>query len=127
MALLLFGAVVLAGCVTSTVESRKKERPGVYAALSSEQKALVDQGRIQVGMSADAVYLAWGPPAEILEEENQEGHTTIWVYVGQWVEEYRYWIGRRLESDFYPRAYVRAQIFFRNGVVVSWRTLPKPL
>jgi outer membrane protein assembly factor BamE (lipoprotein component of BamABCDE complex) len=127
LALLLLSAFVFTGCVTSTVESRKKEHPNFYASLPPDQKTMVDEGKIKVGMSPDAVYLAWGQPAEVLEEENPEGHTTIWDYVGQWVEEYRYWIGRRLEFDYYPRDYIRAQIFFRNGAVVSWRTLPKPV
>ena len=78
-------------------------------------------------MAPDAVYIAWGPPAEVLENETPQGHTTVWVYYGQWVQEYRYWIGRRLESDYYPRSYIRAEVVFRNGVVASWRTLPKPL
>jgi hypothetical protein len=125
--LVLLSLFVLAGCATSTVESRKKERTATYASLPPEQKELVDQGKIKIGMTPDAVYLAWGAPAEVLEEETPEGQATIWVYQGQWVEEYRYWIGRRLESDYYPRNYIRAQIFFRNGVVSSWRTLPRPV
>jgi hypothetical protein len=115
------------GCSTSSsVQSRKKERPTTYNALPEEQKSLVDQGRIQVGMSPDAVYLAWGPAAEVLESETPQGHTVTWVYYGQWVEEYRHWIGQRLESDYYPRSYVRAEIIFQSGVVLNWRTLPKP-
>ena len=127
LAFLLLSAFVLAGCATSTVEGRKKERASTYASLPPEQKELVDQGKIKIGMTPDAVYLAWGAPAEVLEDETPDGHTTTWAYQGQWVEEYRYWIGRRLESDFYPRNYTRAQIFFRSGVVSSWRTLPRPV
>jgi hypothetical protein len=125
--LLTFLAFSLLGCATSSVETRKKERPAYYAALTPEQKQLVDQGKIQVGMTPDAVYLAWGSPAEILESETPEGHTTNWIYHGQWVQEYRYWIGPHLESDYYPRDYVRAEIVFQKGTVVSWRTLPKPV
>jgi hypothetical protein len=120
-------ALCLSGCATSTVDSRKQERAAVYSSLPPDQKQLVDQGRIRVGMTPDAVYIAWGPPAEVLESETPQGHSTIWVYQGQWVQEYRYWIGRRLESDFYPRNYVRAEIIFQNGVVASWRTLPRPM
>ena len=119
--------LLLVGCATSTVESRKHERPADYTALPQEQKALVDEGKIKVGMSPDAVRLAWGPPADVVESETAQGHTTVWVYLGQWAEEQRYWIGRRLESDYYPRSYVRAEIIFQNGTVTSWRTLPKPV
>ena len=125
--LLALLALGLAGCSTPTVETRKKERPSAYATLPPEQKTLVDDGKIQVGMPPDAVYIAWGQPAEVLESETAQGHTTHWIYHGQWAEEQRYWIGRHLESDYYPRAYVRAEIIFQNGVVASWQTLPKPV
>ena len=125
--LLALLAFLLVGCATSTVATRKQERAAAYAALPAEAQTLVDEGRIKVGMSPDAVYIAWGAPSEVLESESAQGHVTIWVYHGQWVEEYRYWIGRRLETDFYPRGYVRAEIVFQNGVVASWRTLPKPV
>lgn len=90
-------------------------------------------------MNTDAVYIAWGPPAEILESESGQGHSTIWIYHGQWMEETRYWtfrevshegstfLERHLESDYFPRSYVRAEIVFENDRVRSWRTLPKPL
>jgi hypothetical protein len=126
-ALWIIAGLLLAGCATSTVLTRKQERAAAYSALSAEDKALVDEGRIRVGMAPDAVYIAWGPPAEVLENETAQGHMTIWVYHGQWVEEQRYWIGRHLESDYYPRSYVRAEIVFQDGVVSSWRTLPKPV
>ncbi len=127
LALLALLGCMLAGCATSNVLTRKQERAAAYAALSADDKALVDEGRIRVGMVPDGVYIAWGPPAEVLESETAEGHMTVWVYHGQWVEEYRYWIGRRLESDYHPRSYVRAEIVFQNGVVSSWRSLPKPV
>ena len=123
--LALIGCLLL-GCATSSVETRKKERSSAYSSLPADQKALVDEGKIKVGMTPDAVYLAWGSPAEVLESETAQSHSTVWVYQGQWVEEYRYWIGRHLESDYQPRTYVRAEIIFQNGTVASWRTLPKP-
>lgn len=116
----------LFGCSTSSIETRKRERPATYEGLSTSHKHLVDEGKIQVGMAPEAVYLAWGPAAQVVESETAQGHTTIWIYHGQAVEEYRYWIGRRLESDYHPRTYVRAEVFFENGRVSSWRTLPKP-
>jgi hypothetical protein len=136
--LLVLSAFLLTGCATSTIDSRRQERLSAYAALPPEQQQLVDKGQIKVGMSADAVYIAWGPPTEILEQETQQGHTTIWIYHGQWLEESRYWtyreisrdgstyLERRLESDYFPRSYIRAEIFFVNGAVVRWQTLPRP-
>lgn len=119
------------GCATtSTIESRKQERVAAYAALSPEFKSLVDGGQIRKGMSEDAVYIAWGRPAQILQQEDQSGAATIWLYEGGWMEETRYWYGRRyprLEHDYQPRSYVRAEIVFVDGRVVSWRTLPQPV
>jgi hypothetical protein len=128
-----------AGCATSTIESRKKERMASYNALPPDQKQLVDQGQIKVGMGADAVFIAWGPPSEVLESETEQGRWTTWVYHGQVMEESRYWtyreiardgttfLERHLESDYFPRSYVRAEISFQNNMVKSWRTLPQPV
>ncbi|MDB6040435.1 MAG: hypothetical protein JWM99_4276 [Verrucomicrobiales bacterium] len=110
-----------------------------YQALSPEQQKLVDDGQIKVGMSADAVYIAWGPPSETLESEDQRGHATIWRYYGTWLQENRYWayrettvggpdlqLERYLTSDYNPRDYVRAEIVIVGGNVQSWHTLPRP-
>jgi hypothetical protein len=125
--LLLLALLVLgAGCATNTVESRRKERGAAYASLPPAMKTLVDQGQIKVGMPPDAVYIAWGPPAQVLQGETQTSATTIWVYEGGWMEETRYWSHHRLLFDYQPRTYVRAEIVFENGAVREWHTLPQP-
>jgi hypothetical protein len=132
----------LAGCATkSTVETRKLERLSAYEALPADQKAMVDAGQIRIGMSSDAVYIAWGKPSEILESEDpQQGHLVFWRYYGSWLEENRYWayrevnrgprggiyVERYLTSDYSPRDYVRSEIVLKDGKVISWRTLPRP-
>jgi hypothetical protein len=132
----------LAGCATkSTVEARRQERLSAYEALPPDQKGMVDVGQVRVGMSTDAVYIAWGKPSEILESEDpQQGHLVFWRYYGSTLQETRYWAyrevnrGRRgglyleryLTSDYSPRDYVRSEIVFKDGKVISWRTLPKP-
>ena len=141
MTRLLFSALLglLVACSTSTIETRRTEKPAAYNALSPEEKQLVDQGQIKVGMSADAVYIAWGQPAEVLEAEDASGHITTWRYYGSWLQESRYWayretrrggadlyLERYLVSDYQPRDYVRAEISFKEGKVLSWRTLPRP-
>ena len=112
-----------------------------YSDLSPEEQQLVDQGQIKVGMSADAVYIAWGPPAQVIEAENPQGRVTTWLYHGSWMQENRYWayretragpgpdifLERYLISDYTPRDYLRAQIQFVDGRVHSWQTLPRPL
>ena len=129
------------GCGTpSTIESRRGEKQSAYSTLAPDEKALVDQGQIKMGMSLDAVYISWGKPAEVLESEDpQRGRITTWQYHGSWLQESRYWayretrrggddlyLERYLVSDYQPRDYVRAEITFKDGRVLSWRTLPRP-
>lgn len=127
----LLPMVLFAGCATrNTIQSREQEHPAAYAALSPEIKDLVNQGQIKVGMTTNAVYMAWGPPAQVLQSGNQAGESTTWVYIGNFLEQTRYWAGRRypyLYYDYQPRAYVRAEIIFVNGVVQAWHTLPQPV
>lgn len=131
----------MTGCATpSTIETRRNEKPGAYVALASEEQKLVDEGQIKIGMSADAVYIAWGKPSEVLEsEDGQQGRITTWRFYGSWMQESRYWayretrrggddlyLERYLVSDYQPRDYVRAEIHLKEGRVLSWRTLPRP-
>lgn len=129
-----------AGCATtrSTIDTRKQERYGVYSGLSPEFRALVDEGRIKVGMPMDAVYIAWGKPAQVVGGESAEGAHTVWLYEGTQLQEYRYWAYRpyssryryysspSLEYDYYPASYTSAEVIFENGVVKQWRTFPAP-
>ncbi|MSU58053.1 MAG: hypothetical protein EXS35_07725 [Pedosphaera sp.] len=128
---LLLAGLLLTGCATrTTIQSRKQERATAYAALSPEFQKLVDDGQIRRGLSEDAVYIAWGKPAQILHQEDARGAVTTWLYEGGWMEETRYWTGRRsarLEHDYQPRTYVRAEIVFVKGAVESWRSLPQPV
>jgi hypothetical protein len=123
---ILLAGLVLAGCATSTVQSRKQERYAAYEALTPEMRGLVDQGQIKVGMTTDAVYIAWGPAGRVLQGENEAGKTTTWVYYGSYVQEVRYWGYRNLHYDYYPTTYVRAQVVFVDGVVKSWQTYGAP-
>lgn len=131
--------VVVTGCKSSTVETRRVERSAAYSSLPADQRELVDKGQIRVGMSQDAVYIAWGKPAQVVASEDKSGRKTQWLYHGTWLEENRYWsyrevsrdgrtyLERYLDRDYNPRDYIRAEITFQNGVVASWRTLPRPL
>jgi len=118
----------LTGCATSTtIESRKKERYAAYQALPPELKSAADQGQVKPGMTADAVYISWGPPSQIIRGGDEGGETTTWIYTGGYVQETRYWGYRRLHYDYYPGTYVRAQVVFVNGVVKQWQTFPEPV
>jgi len=139
--LMLAGAAacVIAGCATpSTVESRRTERLQAYETLPSDQRALVDQGQIKVGMPEDAVFIAWGKPDQVLQSEDASGRRVTWLYLGTTTDEYVGWryystpgpngsyYSRRLERDFNVREYVSAELIFRDGRLESWRTLPRP-
>src|SRR5688572_25595450 len=92
LGLVLSLALMAVGCATSTIEKRREERSSTYTALTDEQRALVDQGQIKVGMTADAVYIAWGKPTQIITSQTSEGKTlTTWVYHGTTWQEHRYW------------------------------------
>lgn len=131
-------ALVL-GCATkSTVESRQLERLAAYEALPVDQRQLVAEGQIKVGMNQDAVYIAWGQPAQILSSEDESGRVNTWLYQGETTDEYLGWryvevtgpkgsyLSRRPETTFTVREYVSAELIFRDGLLQSWRTLAKP-
>jgi hypothetical protein len=126
--LLLLTGMLLMGCASSSIESRRRERAAAYAGFPSDVKTLVDQGQVRRGMTQDAVYIAWGKPSQILQQEDQRGMVTFWLYHGGWLEETRYWTPhtRFPITDYQPRTYVSAEITFVNSIVDSWRTLPKP-
>jgi hypothetical protein len=135
--LILMLSLFVAGCKTTTVQTRKAERSSAYTNLPPEFQSQVDQGRIKVGMPMDAVYIAWGKPSQILQGESSEGPLTTWLYHGITYEEFRYWNWRPyysrygywsdpyLERDYVPRTYVRAEVVFQNGKVKSWSSLPR--
>lgn len=135
----LGGLLVVAGCATQpTVESRRSERAAAYAALPPEQRELVDQGQIKVGMNEDAVYIAWGAPAQKLQSEDAAGRVTTWLYQGTTTDEFVGWrytevpgpngsyLTRRVDRDFNVREYVSAELVFQGGKLRNWRTLAKP-
>ena len=131
-------SMLLGGCQTSTVETRKVEKASAYEQLDPALRALVDSGQIKVGMPADAVYIAWGAPAQILQSEDATGAITTWLYEGTYLQEHRYWnyrevslrdgifLERYLDTEYNPQSYWSAEITFVNGIVQRWRTLPRP-
>jgi hypothetical protein len=139
--LLIAVVALLTGCAaTPTLEQRRAQRAAAYAELTAADKALVDAGRIRIGMNEDAVFIAWGKPDEVTESEDQNGLLKQWVYRSFYFTENRYWTYREgpgvagqpivferfLQTDLDSRSYISAQITFKDGKVVNWRTLPKP-
>jgi hypothetical protein len=130
------------GCATkNTIQSRRQERSAAYTVLTSEQRALVDQGKIKSGMSEDAVYVAWGRPSEMLKGESGGNSTTTWVYTRTAAQERRYWnLHQRdpadvrnayrylptIDSEFVPVRQTASEVVFENGLVKSWRQIMTP-
>ncbi len=138
--LILLTSLVLTGCATTSISSRKQERLGSYNVLPAEQRLAVDTGQIKVGMTEDAVYIAWGKPSQIVRGESSAGAIVTWLYTGTYFDEYRDWSyyghyhsyrGRHYTApymtyDYVPRNYIRAEVKFEGGVVKEWRSLPGP-
>jgi outer membrane protein assembly factor BamE (lipoprotein component of BamABCDE complex) len=137
--LLAATTMFLAGCATSTVESRRTERMAAYNSLPEDQRALVDLGQVRVGMNQDAVYIAWGAPQQKTQAEDGQGLSETWVYSSSTLDTYNYWtfrertdrqgrtyLDRVLETDSQINSYVSAEITFADGKVKSWRTFPTP-
>ena len=139
---LLAFALCVVGCATrSTIQSRQQERTAAYAALTPEDRALVDQGQIKSGMSEDAVYVAWGRPSELMKGESGGNPTTTWVYTRTAAQERRYWnLHRRdpadvrntyrflptIDTEYVPVRQISAEVVFENGLVKSWRQITPP-
>ncbi len=130
--LVLCVALGLSAC-QSTVTSRKKQRPAAYQALPLGERVLVDAGRIGPGMDTNAVYLAWGPPSEILAEPGDDA-TVTWLYYGTGTRDVRnwhwnpdtYWGSYDIRHNRVPLRYLEAEVTFHDGRVSGWHTYPVP-
>ena len=136
---LLCCGAILCGCASSTIEKRRAERITAYETLSPEYQQLVNAGEIKTGMPKDAVYIAWGKPDDITYSEDSHGKLETWLYYGRYMKEYRYWnyrainrgdgeeyLVRHLESDYNPESFLKAELIFLRGKLISWRTYPTP-
>jgi hypothetical protein len=140
--LLLLATGFLAGCATpqQKMEKRKQEKYTAYASLPADQKAAVDKGQITPGMPMDAAYIAWGKPDQVVTSGSDAGTFVTWLYLNVYLQSYfvgggwgygglcygpyGYYAGPYI--DYYPVSYVSAEVVFHDGVVKSWRTLPRP-
>lgn len=137
--------LALVGCATPdrtdprSVAKRREQRAAAYAALPQEHQALVDQGQIRAGMNEDAVFIAWGAPAQVLRSGDASGESVTWLYESTTSDNYLTWnfrevtrkdgstyLDRFMDRDINVRNYVSAELTFRAGRLASYRTLPKP-
>lgn len=128
--------ILLVGCAGNKTDTRKREKAAAYAGLPAAHQRLVDEGKIDVGMSADAVYIAWGKPA--MTVPTTPGNFT-WIYRCNDTDAYSAWQFRPLPAPgrgtyytvergtrFVGIEFDCAEVNFEGGVVKNWRKLPKP-
>ncbi|HLH56806.1 MAG TPA: hypothetical protein VKY92_24685 [Verrucomicrobiae bacterium] len=72
--------LAIVGCSSSNLEARRQAHPADYAALNPAEKASVDRGRLQPGMTTNAVLLAWGQPTIISSISTPNGPYIVWEY-----------------------------------------------
>lgn len=73
---------LVVSCVSPTPASRIAGSPWLYERLPEKQRELVRQGRLERGMSPDAVWLAWGEPSLRIEGWEKGKATLRWDYAG---------------------------------------------
>lgn len=124
----------LSSCA-STPTTRIEKNQGIYNQLSLRDQELVSNGKIEEGMSAQAVYLAFGSPDRKLEGESNGLKTMRWdytsltpIYTNRFYGGFGYGGGcryrRRGFFGFSPRVdYIpsrSATVWFEEDRVRSW-------
>ena len=74
-------AAVLLLTSCGTTGQRISQHPEIYQRLSPRDQALVSQGQIRLGMTMDAVWLAWGIPEQKIPGYGRGHPTETWVYL----------------------------------------------
>ena len=127
----------VAGCAT-TPESRIAQNPGEFARLTPDEQTMVRNGKVGIGMDADAVKLALGDPDRVTFETTDKGQFEIWhyettvyydgafLYPGPyWGHRHPYWGGYWGPGPWALNApaavYDRFRIILANGRVTSIR------
>lgn len=126
-------ALSLAACAP-TRQQRIAADPAAFNALPATQQVLVEQGRLALGMSKEAVRLALGEPATVMAGQGRSGREIeLWVFQGR-RQVYVHPTGLGLGYDYYFRhgtwaaarggvahvPYVRTTVEFTDGEVSSW-------
>jgi hypothetical protein len=125
--LVILAGLLLSGCVIeNTIDTRRQERMNAYNAMPPDIRAAVDAGQLKAGMDANAVYIAWGAPAQILNGGDASGETTTWIYRGVYTQVVSFYGPYRVHYAYTPVSYTRAQVVFSDRLVRNWQTFPSP-
>jgi hypothetical protein len=103
--LMMLSPLLLIGCASAHIAARRQAHAADYAALTAEEKALVDRGELCQGMGTNAVLIAWGQPSIISTTLTPNGPFVTWEY-------YR----KRAGTD----------LSVRREVMVPWSSTPVP-
>lgn len=68
------------GCESSGVSARIQEKSAVFATLTPEQQQTIQEGAIELGYTADMVYMALGKPSKVKTQDDPEGRVEMWTY-----------------------------------------------
>lgn len=69
-----------AGCASTDPQARARQRPG-FNALPAAERRLALAGQVRDGMSADAVFVAWGRPTQVYRGTANGRPLEAWVYL----------------------------------------------
>lgn len=144
--LLILPIAFLAACTPeASVNRRIEKNPEWYGELSQNQQLLVKQGRVEEGMSKNAVFLAWGPPDHVRKGRKSGSDIETWIY-DDYVPHIQHRIGVSygpgwgryggygygIYDPFWGLPYYghdvhysrtpTAKAVFRNGRVVEWQS-----
>lgn len=82
--MLALAAGLLGGC--TTFERRAREKAEVFATLSPETRARLENKSVEIGDTEDMVFIAFGRPDETESRVTAAGSVTTWTYNRYWQE-----------------------------------------
>lgn len=142
-ALLSAAALALLASCTSPIVKRIERNPEIYNSLSTRHKELVQQGRVEEGMSKQAVFIAWGRPDRASKGSKSGKSYEKWSYTGYDAAYTRGWGYGGYPGGYWGRGYGRscyydhaffyepmttyvpyeaARVEFLSGRVSAWST-----
>lgn len=80
LALLTCVAVLLANAGCSTMNGRIKEHEAMFRTLEPATQQRLREQRVEIGDTADMVYIALGRPTSRTERKSKDGTTMVWTY-----------------------------------------------
>lgn len=128
----LFSSAVLllAGCATSTPQTRISEHRELYRSFPSEVQRKVSAGQVDVGFTTEMVQLALGEPQRRVTRQMETGMDEVWIYassesrmsfgfgVGSYGRHSASSVGVSTSTGAYGRE-ERMRVVFRDGKVTS--------